>query len=236
MGIAIALLSWAYFVITPSPSSDFGLVLVIIAEICIGIALWQLIEWPTKVKVPVFVALLATTTALAHKWVTYETRPSFTFLVPAVVVNGNSWDFIVNHRGPKSSKSVQILFIDDDRRKAILTAHPQGLAPQDIESYQKILTYPEVDPDGRGQIFALQFIWTPLVLDHEHYTFEITDSEHWNIHQEVEVERVRGKWFWATQITDSENRRQLLNCRDVGFPYGSGTPIPCFPKVNDPAN
>lgn len=127
---------------------------------------------------------------------------------------------------------MQILFIDDDRQKSILDKHPQRLTLEDLDSYEKMLNYPEINPNGQGHIFAPQFIWTPLILDHEHYTMEITDRDHRGIHQELQIERANGKWFWATQIT--ENGKPLLDCKDAGFPYGSKAPIPCFPKVLNP--
>lgn len=234
LGVGAGLGSWGYFVVNPSPSVYFGAGLIALALTCCAIAFWEYLDWSPRVKVPVLVCSLAILSVVSFRWIAFETRPSFTFMVPGIVANGNSWDFIVNHRGPKGSEAVQILFTDDDREKAVLAEHRQILTPQDINSYTRILNYPEVNPNGQGQIFALQFIWTPLILDHEHYTIEITDRHHGGIHQELQIERVNGKWFWATQIT--ENGKRLLDCKDAGFPYGERAPIPCFPKFTNPGD
>jgi len=231
-GVGAGFASWGYFVIDPQPSIYFGACLLWLAIACFAVAFWDHFEWHIKLKLLVAIIGFAVLGIASMKWLVYEARPSFTFLVPGAVLNQNSWDFIVNHRGPKSSESVQILFTDDDKKKAILSEHPQSLTRQDINSYMQILNYPEINPNGQGQIFALQFMWTPLIFDHEHYTMEITDKDHQDIHQELQIERVNGKWFWATQIT--ENGKPLLNCKDAGFPYGDKASIPCLPKVTNP--
>jgi hypothetical protein len=232
LGFAAGLFSWGYFVIAPSPSIYFGSVLLAIALTFCAIAFWEYCDWRLRTKVSVLTPSLIILSTLGLQWVAFETRPSFAFIVPGVVLGNNSWDFIINHRGPKTSESVEILFTDDDKKKAVLSERPQGVTPQDISTYTKILNYPEVNPNGAGHFFALQFQWTPSIFDHEHYTMEITDRNHRNIHQELQIEFVNGESFWATQIT--ENGKQLLDCKDAGFPYGSKAPIPCFPKVTGP--
>jgi hypothetical protein len=44
------------------------------------------------------------------------------------------------------------------------------------------------------------------------------------------------KWLWATQLTDRESGKQLLNCKDVDFPYVDKAPIRCFPEVTQPSD
>jgi hypothetical protein len=232
LGVGAGFGSWGYFVINPSPSASFGSCLMLIALACCAIAFWEYFDWRPRMKAPFLILSLVILGIVGLRWVAFETRPSFAFIVPGVVVNNNSWDFIINHRGPKSSESVQMLFTDDDRQKALVSEHPKSLTPQDMNSYMRMLNYQEINPNEQGHIFALQFIWTPLVFDHEHYTIEITDREHRAIHQELQIERVNGKWSWATQIT--ENGKPLLDCKDASFPYGSRAPIPCFPNVTSP--
>lgn len=234
VGAGAGFAPWGYLVVNPTPSFPFGAVLLLLAIICVVIAFCEHFEGRKRFRIPASIILAAILGIASMKWLVYETRPSFSFLVPGAVFNGDAWDFIVNHRGPKSSESVQILFIDDDRRSALLAQRPRIVTSQDIDSYQRILEYPEVNPDGRGQVFALQFVWKPLVMDHEHYTMEITDNEHRDIHQELQIEKVDGKWYWATQIIDSENKDKLLVCKDAGFPYGEKSPLACFPKFTDP--
>jgi hypothetical protein len=53
---------------------------------------------------------------LAHRNIIERLRPSFVYISPSVLLNGDTWDFIANHRGSKSSFNVQVLFIDDDRK------------------------------------------------------------------------------------------------------------------------
>jgi hypothetical protein len=161
-----------------------------------------------------------------------ETAPSFTFVVPGVVINGNGWDFIVNHRGKDPSFNVEILFIDDVKKDQVLKGKT-SLTVEDINSYENILRFPEIDPRGRGSIFATQFFWTPPVFEHEKYTVEITSREG-SVHQQLQVEQLSGKWFWATQITDGESGKMLVNCKDKGFPYGPPQNKACFPEMLQP--
>jgi hypothetical protein len=155
--------------------------------------------------------------------------------VIAVILNGNSWDFIINHRGPKSSESVEILFVDKDREQDALKRSPTYLSSEAIQTYQRILRFPEVNPTNRGNIFAKQFVWTPLVLDHEHYVIDITAKDR-TVHQELQIERVKDKWLCATQLTDRKSGKQLLSCKDVDFRYGDKAPIRCFPEVTQPSD
>lgn len=193
---------------------EFGLAAVVDAVVCCAFAFWEYFEWGVKVKEAVLAIVTIVSAYWGSHWVRYSTRPSFAFMAAAGVMNGNSWDFLINHRGPKSSESVQITFIDLDRRDAILSQHPAVLTPQDFNSYERILQYPEVNPHGRGQIFALQFMWTPLNLYHEHYTMEITERDR-RVHQELQIERANGRWVYATQIRDGETGSPLdvQSCR-----------------------
>jgi len=160
--------------------------------------------------------------------------PSFVFVVPGVVLNGNSWDFIVNHRGPQPSFHVEILFVDD-MKKEQTTRGKTSLTVDELSSYQIILRYPEIDPRGRGSIYATQFIWTPPVLDHERYAVDITWRER-RVHQKLQIERVEGKWLWATQVTDGESGKLLVDCKDIGFPYGPPKSKACFPEMLQPGD
>jgi hypothetical protein len=159
---------------------------------------------------------------------------SFPFLVPGVWVNSNAWDFIVNHRGPKPSYNVEILFVDDVKRDQV-TKGKTSISPDELNSYQQILKYDEVDPKGRGRIFARQFLWTPPIADHERYTIDATWRDG-SIHQELQIERVDEKWFWATQIKNNETGELLVNCRDKGFPGAGPQLAPCFPAMLNPGN
>jgi len=153
---------------------------------------------------------------------------------PGPWLNNNTWDFIIGHKGPKTSRSVEILFTDADKQREVLQ-RSTFLSQQDIEKYQKILNYPEVNPKGRGHVFATQFLWTPLVPDHEHYTMQITASDR-TVHEEMQIERVNNKWLYAMDVTDWETKKILLSCKDSGFPNGPSAKNRCFPDATLPTD
>ena len=164
---------------------------------------------------------------------------SFVYLVPGVWVGHGpdypkmvSWDFIVNHRGPEPSYNVEILFVDEVKRDRVVHGKT-SLTPAEVDSYQLVLKYPEIDPKGRGSIFAKQFIWTPPEPDHERYSFDITWRDG-GVHQDLQVERAFGSWFWATQIRDRESAHVIVDCKDKGFPYGERRGKACFPEMTMP--
>ncbi len=51
----------------------------------------------------------------AYKSISKASQVSFVFLIPGAVLNGDTWDFVVNHRGPEAVYDVDILFEDQDR-------------------------------------------------------------------------------------------------------------------------
>ena len=178
--------------------------------------------------VAVFVFLLA-----AHRNIVQRLRPSFVFMAPGVVLNGDTWDFITNHRGPKSSFNVQILFMDEDR-KNYLTRTKTSLTPDDINSEQALWALPEVNPLGRGNIFAQQLIWKPFNLSFSHFTAEITWRDG-SVHEELQIARVQDKWQYAMRVNDRESGKRLIWCRDKDFPSNETLP-PCFPDVVKESN
>src|SRR5579864_8654536 len=153
---------------------------------------------------------------------------SFPFLAPGVWLNFNTWDFLVNHRGPEPAYNTEILFVDDVKRAEVLRGKT-SLTRADIDSYQQIIKLPEIDSKGCGTVFAKQFLWTPPVADHERYTIDATWRDG-SVHEELQIERLDEKWFWAAQVKNAETGEMLVNCRDKGFP-GGGPPLEeCFPK------
>jgi hypothetical protein len=156
----------------------------------------------------------------------------FPFVIPGVWVNSNTWDFIVNHRGSSPSYNVEILFLDRVKLEQV-TKGKTALTSEEIESYQKIIRYDEIDPKGRGSIFARQFLWTPPNPDHEHYSINITWRDG-TIFEDLRIERLGDKWFWAMQLTDRETNKVLVNCNDKGFPNGNPQVKACFPEMTLP--
>jgi hypothetical protein len=179
------------------------------------------------------IAVLAFCT-LAYRDVTERLRPSFVFIAPALWLNSDTWDFIVNHRGPKTSATVQILFIDEDRQN-YLALTQKSLSSADINSYQTLKSYPEINPMGRGSIFAQQFLWKPFASNHSHFSAEITWRDG-GVHQEIEIARVQEKWAYAVRVLDRDTKAKLLWCSDRDFPSASSEPmLPCFPAVTQPS-
>lgn len=232
VGLAAGFGSWGYFDLAPDPSIILGSVLILTAFLFLTAAFWHSFDWPLKLKAPALLAALLASGLPCIKWIEYTVRPSFSFVVPCVFVNGNSWDFCINHRGPKASHLVEILFVDLDRRREVLKNNPAGITQNNIDSYERLISLPEVDPKGLGHIFATQFLWTSAVPQHEHYSIDITSREE-RVHQDLQMELVDRKWVWATQITDADSGKKLLSCRDPGFPYGPETPVRCFPEVSE---
>src|SRR5437899_168637 len=103
LGIGIALASWGYFALAPDPSAVFGCLLILFAFCAWVMAFWELVIWTLAAKVTVILVAFLVAGIGEYYWVRYITRPSFTFMVPGVWLDGKTWDFIVNHKGPKTS-------------------------------------------------------------------------------------------------------------------------------------
>ena len=168
---------------------------------------------------------------VAHRSIAERLRPSFVFIVPGVLLNGDTWDFIANHRGSKSSFNVQALFIDEDRRN-YLSGSQTPLAPADVSSFQTLWSLPEVNPMGRGSIFAQQLLWKPFNLADSHFTVEITWRDG-GVHEEIQIARVSEKWQYAMRVSDRESKKDLIRCRDKDFPSSEVLPS-CFPDLTEP--
>jgi hypothetical protein len=160
---------------------------------------------------------------------------NFVYIVPGVWIVTGGWDFVVNHRGPEPSFNVEILLVDEVKQKQVLAQGKTLLTQSDLDSYRLLLKYPEIDPKGRGSVYATQLLWTPPIADHERYAIEITWRDG-SVHQDLQIERIDDKWFWATQIKDRETKKTLVNCKDKGFPYGPPGDKPCFPAMALPAD
>jgi hypothetical protein len=162
-----------------------------------------------------------------------EHSKSFPFVVPGVWIVTGAWDFIVNHRGGETSFNVEIVLTDVVKRKQVLAKVTDVLTPEQLNSYQFTIKYPEIDPNGRGSLYAKQFQWAPPDAEHENYSIEINWRDG-SVHQDLQIEKVGDRWFWATQIRDRETGQMLVNCKDDGFPYGPPGNRPCFPEMARP--
>jgi hypothetical protein len=161
------------------------------------------------------------------------TRPSFPYLAPGVVLNNNAWDFLLRHKGPNTNQSIQVLFTDQAKQQQVLDEHKkinEPLTVAEINSYSHLIQYPEANPHCRGRIFADQLLWSSPNFDHERYSFEIMTKE-MNLHHDLGIERVAGKWYDSAEVKDTDSGKVLLKCRDQGFPGSQPTDVACFPAI-----
>lgn len=200
--------------------TSFGAVSSVVLFFSLGVWLTR----PTKpvAAMPTIASIKPSTPQLA----------SFPFMVPGVWFLDGRWDFIINHRGDVPSYNVEMLFQDVIKQQAVL-AGKTSLSADDINSYQTILRYPEVDPKGRGAIFAKQFAWAPPIVEHEKYAIEITWRDG-HAHEDLNIERVGGKWFYAMKVENTEANTVLIDCMDAGFPADKSGREPCLPKYTLP--
>jgi hypothetical protein len=193
---------------------------------------WKHLRLTTWVGVSL-VCITALLFLWAARWsIQYRLRASYVFLVPGVLFDGNKWDFFANHRGPKSSQHVEALFIDEDQKARVLQNGRSSLTPADIDSYQTLWSLPEVNPMGRGNIFAQQLLWKPFNLELSHFTAEITWRDG-DVHEDIRIARVESKWQYAMKVVDKDTGNTLVNCNDKLFPAADSLP-PCFPALTQP--
>ena len=206
IGLAIGLGSWGYPVLSPEPSVYVGSALVLIAQSFLIYGLWNVLGGGFKKAV--IVILLVAFVLVDYRLIKQSISPSFVFVVPGVWVNGDTWDFIVKHRGPKTVYNAKLTFTDEDRIRAF-SQHPQ-------DAMYVQLDFPEINPHKSG--VAKQFLWKPLIQDDEHYSV-IIESRNTNFFQILEIKMVDGKWVWATRITDlNRDHKLILECKDSTFP------------------
>jgi hypothetical protein len=195
--------------------------------------LWKQIAWLRFAKGLLVCVIAGVFLWVAQRNIVERLRPSFVFAAPGVWLNEDTWAFLMNHRGPKTSYNTQILFVDQDRKDA-LTHMQTSLSPADINIFQGLLSFSEVNPMGRGSIFAQQFLWKPFSPTHSHFNAEIT----WRdgaVHQELEIAKRQEKWTYRMKVIDRDSGKILLWCHDKDFPSNEPTP-PCFPAAVQPSN
>jgi len=156
-------------------------------------------------------------------------RPSFVFVTPGVLLNEDTWDFIVNHRGSKTSYNPQILFVDEDRLE-YLRRTTKALTPEDFKSYQLLLSLPEMNPKGRGTVFAKQFQWKPFSLTNSHFTAEITWRDG-SAREEMRIAKVKKDWKYSIVVRNKETGKFLYRCQDENFPSTDANLPSCLPDI-----
>jgi len=182
-------------------------------------------SWKKSIAALVAASLLSW---FAYSSIQERLRPSYVFLNPGPWLLDGRWDLVVNHRGSKTSYGVQILFVDEDRLDSLKRSQ-KVLSPADLDSYQAILTIPEVNPKGRGTVFAKQFIWRPFSPEKSHFTVEITWRDG-RAHEDLRIARVQEKWAYAMSLSNPETGRHLFDCKDPNYPSQDALPA-CFPGI-----
>lgn len=230
LGLALAFGSWGYFVLAPELNPILGFLLILAAFAFFEAAFWDLSSWTKRTKTLIAGCALLVFVTADYRGVRYLTRPSFVFVSPIAIANDNEWDFMINHRGPKPSRPGELLFTDKDKMDDVIRTHSQ-LTPQNFASYQEMFSLPEINPHGRGHVFATQFLWKPFNFEHEHYLVTISEGDR-ATYEDLEIEKVKDKWVEAITVREKETGHVLLNCRDPGFPYGDPSPLRCFPEFH----
>jgi hypothetical protein len=195
--------------------------------------LWKRFTWPFWRKAVALGLLIGAFGYVAHSNITERLRPSYVFVAPGVWMNNDTWYLFVNHRGSKTSYNVQILFLDADRGE-FLRRTKTSLSPEDLESEQALVTFPEINPLGRGSIFAQHFNWKPFAPENSHFNAAITWRDG-GVNEELEIVKIQEKWAYAMKVRDRDSGKELLRCHDLNFPSDESAPS-CFPDVVKTSN
>jgi hypothetical protein len=161
--------------------------------------------------------------------------PSFVFACCAIVVNNNSWDFVLKHQGDKEIESIDVLFQDEHKLEAIRESTPPQAAvnPTDYSVFFSVFFHVDkMYPKGLGSLFAKQFIWKPDSLGHGKYSLNISASTG-RFHEDLYVESVGGEYTNAAKVQEIGTKAVLFVCRDHDFPKALAPEIKgknnCFP-------
>jgi hypothetical protein len=156
--------------------------------------------------------------------------PSFVLVSPGPLVNFDSWDFIIAHKGNDKVESIDVQFIDLDKLNSIRKTQTSA-APNE---YSVFLHLDQLYPKGKGSLFAKQFIWRPFSLEHGHYTVNISTSTG-RFYEELYIEKVADKWKYAAKVKDIDTKQVRLACRDKLFPVSVASDIKanqkCWPNM-----
>jgi hypothetical protein len=152
-------------------------------------------------------------------------------------------DFVVVTAGPDPCYNVEVLFVDEDRYRAV-TAGKRNLSEKDVNSYQMLLHYQEIDAHSRGMEFRQPIIWsnTPDP-QHGRYHAVITWRDG-SLLEHLKIDRISNggdnrphtsmdEWVWSMDLQDRESGKMLVDCKDRGLGLGFITRTPklqsCLP-------
>ena len=158
VGVCATFAAWGYSINSPLWASILYFVSVLFAIA----AVWELFPFRANVKTIIAALLVLAFIIVDAAWIRYATRPSFVFLIPGVWLNGDTWDFIVNHRGREPLYNVEIVLVDEDRAASL---RAQGaITPADVATEQTVVRFPEIHPKGGGSTFVKQILWKSFSL------------------------------------------------------------------------
>lgn len=157
-------------------------------------------------------------------------NPSFPFIFGAPFGDNNSptWKMLVKHYGPDTIYNCDLDFYDNDRKNIEnlwLSHHPDvSFPPPKLAGgdSQLNLHIPEVDPIGK----PVNFDWTPLNRDGQHYTVSILcRGDDAQFAEEWEINRINGLLRTNITVTRTalalerhpERQREVFSCIDPKF-------------------
>ncbi len=165
--------------------------------------------------------------AVGFLWYTHP-QLSFIYVTPGIRTADGRWDFIIGHRGPDPVNTIQVFFRDQDWLKHVAASGEPLPVSND---HEQLLTFQEIDPAGRGTVFARQFLMAPFDPDYSHFTADIT-TRAMDYGEDIYIANVEGKWFFAMTTRQRGTTHKLFECKDAGFPDGKvkiASRSPCTP-------
>jgi len=224
VGVCATFAAWGYSINSPLWASILYFVSVLFAIA----AVWELFPFRANVKTIIAALLVLAFIIVDAAWIRYATRPSFVFLIPGVWLNGDTWDFIVNHRGREPLYNVEIVLVDEDRAASL---RAQGaITPADVATEQTVVRFPEIHPKGGGSTFAKQILWKPFSPQHAHFSI-VVSSRASKMVEDLRIERFGDTWLYRMTVKDGLTGSVLAACQDSGLPGANSTVLPrCFPE------
>ena len=195
VGVCATFAAWGYSINSPLWASILYFVSVLFAIA----AVWELFPFRANVKTIIAALLVLAFIIVDAAWIRYATRPSFVFLIPGVWLNGDTWDFIVNHRGREPLYNVEIVLVDEDRAASL---RAQGaITPADVATEQTVVRFPEIHPKGGGSTFAKQILWKPFSPQHAHFSI-VVSSRASKMVEDLRIERFGDTWLYRMTVKD----------------------------------
>jgi hypothetical protein len=111
---------------------------------------------------------------------------------------------------------------------------PVSQSPRFTSSEMKQLHYEELDrnPIGGTDNEVAKFFWQPPVMNDEHYEM-ILRHRKGVVSEQLFIKQIGSEWQYAMRVTDPEQNKLLIECRDPLFPVDNEwrEELPkCFPK------